>query len=168
MCHSVTAFHIITGSALISLRTIMVRLLWIINDSRLWNKWCWCILTLEMFSRSTTHKVRNHHPDVIPTVCQSYHIIWEQECNHRIHLPVQGVCLLWLIASSNKPCSEQRIIVDNNKATEEERNITFVQIIEYAVCNEHFIHRHFHKLVFRLLWSECTGDMISRIAYRLW
>jgi hypothetical protein len=39
-----------------------------------------------------------------------------------------------------------------------------VKIIEYVVCNDHFIHQHFHNLSMRLLWCKCTGD-ISRIAY---
>lgn len=40
--------------------------------------------------------------------------------------------------------SEQR---ESNKATEEQYNMKFLQITEYVVCNDHFIHWHFLKLV---------------------
>jgi hypothetical protein len=50
---------------------------------------------------------------------------------------------------------------------EEQRNVKFVQIIEYEVCSDHFIHRHFYKLAIWLLWCERAGDMISHIACHL-
>jgi hypothetical protein len=59
---------------------------------------------------------------------------------------MEGGCLYWLIVSSNEASCVQSFIVDSNKATEEQRNIKLIQIIEYVVCNDHFIHRHFHKL----------------------
>jgi hypothetical protein len=40
---------------------------------------------------------------------------------------------------------------------------------KYKICGVQwsFIHLHFHKLAIWLIWCEFTGDMISRIAYRL-
>jgi hypothetical protein len=49
-----------------------------------------------------------------------------------------------LIASSNESFCVQRVIVDNKKAIEEQRNIK--QIIEYAVSSDNCIRQHFYKL----------------------
>jgi hypothetical protein len=58
-------------------------------------------------------------------------------------------------------------MVGSYKATEEQQNIKFLQIIEYVVDNEYFIHRRLHELSILLPWFECAGDMISLFAYRL-
>jgi hypothetical protein len=58
-------------------------------------------------------------------------------------------------------------IINSNKATEEQQNIKLEIMTENLVCNDHLIRQRFHKLALLLLWSDCTRDMMSRIACRL-
>jgi hypothetical protein len=58
---------------------------------------------------------------------------------------MEGGCLWWLIAPSNESSCVQYILVDGNKATEGQPIMKLVQIMEYLVCDDHFIYRHLRK-----------------------
>jgi hypothetical protein len=80
------------------------------------------------------------------------------------------------------PMNHLVCIVVDNKATEEQRNIKLVQIVECVVCNSHFIHKL--AICFgvnvqairdrvsaiaccRLLITSCFGVNVQAVRYRV-
>jgi hypothetical protein len=57
----------------------------------------------------------------------------------------RAVSLQCLVALSNESCV-QRVVVHSDNATEERVATECVQIIEYVICGDYFMHRQFHKL----------------------